>query len=96
MTLPADARLRPLAVKQTMPVRDRSDMMWNFVALADENPWLANLDISAANKTLADRRAKFEEMLKKDGGKSYFALSTAEKEAVYYGGRLRGLAVPNG
>ena len=32
--------------------KDRSDIMWNFVALASENTWLEELDIEAANEGL--------------------------------------------
>ena len=31
-------------------------MMFNFVALASENPWLANLNVEQVNKALAARR----------------------------------------
>eukprot|EP01043_Picozoa_sp_COSAG02_P071749 COSAG02_NODE_13236_length_1422_cov_0.739985_1_plen_167_part_00 len=39
--------LRPFVTKQTRPIRSRSNLMHNFVALADENEWLETLDIDA-------------------------------------------------
>ena len=41
------AVLRPFITKQTRPIRSRSNLMHNFVALADENEWLETLDIDA-------------------------------------------------
>ena len=41
-----------LKVKQTMPVRDRSDMVWSFVALAGEQGTL--LHIAADSMVTAD------------------------------------------
>ena len=44
LALPSDAVLRPFVVKQTRPIQSRSQLIVHFVALADENPWLAQLD----------------------------------------------------
>ena len=52
VALPADAKIRPFVVKQTMPVRSKSNLMFNFVALASENPWLETLDIPSVNDAL--------------------------------------------
>ena len=51
-----DIILRPFSVKQTRPIRSKSNLMFNFVAIADENPWLSNLNIDEINKTLEFRR----------------------------------------
>ncbi len=45
LTLPDNAVLRPFTTKQTRPIRSLSNLMHNFVALEDENPWLAQDDL---------------------------------------------------
>jgi 8-oxo-dGTP pyrophosphatase MutT (NUDIX family) len=47
ITLPPEgrgSRLRLFSVKQTRPVRNVSNLMYNYVALDTENPWLRQLD----------------------------------------------------
>ena len=51
--------MHPLSVKHNMPVRSKSNMMANFVALESENAWLAILDAEHVNERLALRRAAF-------------------------------------
>lgn len=58
--VPADAKLRLLTVKQTRPVRFRSDLVYVYAACTDENPWLARLDIGSVNGRLRRRRAQCE------------------------------------
>eukprot|EP00435_Cladocopium_sp_Y103_P064316 s689_g26.t1 len=41
----ATCKLRLLSVKQTRPIRNVSNIMFNYVAAADENPWLQELDL---------------------------------------------------
>lgn len=77
--LPAEAVLRPLSVKQTMPVKSKSNLMFNFVALASENEWLADLDIDHVNSALAARRETHANLVKSD---KFWTLSEEEKEAV--------------
>ena len=71
--------LRPFIVKQTMPIRSKSNLMYNFVALASENPWLAELDTQHANRTLQQRRERHSEMV---AAGDFFELSQAEKEPL--------------
>jgi 8-oxo-dGTP pyrophosphatase MutT (NUDIX family) len=47
--------LRPFSALQTRWIRGRSDMMCNFLVLAEENPWLARLDVEATNHELGRR-----------------------------------------
>lgn len=71
--------IRPFVVKQTMPIRSRSNLMFNFVALASENPWLAHLDVDAVNTALTKRRERHANLVA-DG--SFWAMSAQEKEQV--------------
>eukprot|EP00729_Bicosta_minor_P000472 gene472-34331_t len=74
-------QLIPLAVKQTRPIRGRSNLIFNFVLLADENPWLGPLleDTATINGHLASRRRVFQKVL---DSKQFWTMSTAEKESV--------------
>ena len=53
--------------------------MFNFVALASENEWLASLDIDALNTALAARRERHRELV--DSGE-FWGMGMKEKEAV--------------
>ena len=79
LALPPDANIRPFVVKQTMPVRSKSNLMYNFVALASENPWLASLDIDGVNVALEERRARHARLVETG---EFWKMSVAEKEAV--------------
>eukprot|EP00930_Biecheleria_cincta_P011787 TRINITY_DN11488_c0_g1_i1.p1 TRINITY_DN11488_c0_g1~~TRINITY_DN11488_c0_g1_i1.p1 ORF type:complete len:349 (+),score=54.75 TRINITY_DN11488_c0_g1_i1:138-1184(+) len=57
-------KLRLLNIKQTRPIRNVSNIMYNFVAAAEENPWLAELDVKSVNQSLALRRQKHSESLR--------------------------------
>ena len=51
--VPAAAiRLHPFNVKQTKPIQGRSYVMHNFVALASENPWLADAGLTHRRRIL--------------------------------------------
>ena len=79
LALPPDASIRPFVVKQTMPVRSKSNLMYNFVALASENEWLAGLDIDGVNVALEERRARHARLVETG---EFWEMSVAEKEAV--------------
>lgn len=71
-------RLRLFSVKQTRPIRNVSNLMYNFVAIADEeNPWLRDLDLEHVNGWLEDRRRLHRTLL--DSGE-YWDLPAADKE----------------
>ena len=53
--------------------------MFNFVALADDNPWLEALDTDAVNKQLALTRDKFKGLLTSG---EFWRMTPAEKEMV--------------
>jgi len=57
---PATCRLHLLSVQQTRPIRDVSNIMYNYVAVAEENPWLEALDVAAANAALHERRVRHQ------------------------------------
>jgi hypothetical protein len=46
--------------------------MYNFVAIADENPWLDNLDVDEVNRALQFRRHAFMRFINSQDGKDYF------------------------
>ena len=78
--LPSNAMLRPFCVKQTMPIRSKSNVMWNYVALASENPWMKEYDdLTFFNNKLQERRDKFEVLI--NSGK-FFSMTKEEKEEV--------------
>merc|ERR1740123_252267 len=78
-TLPDTAILRPFSLKQTNPIRSRSNLMWNFVAIADENPWLQNLDIDGVNAYLEEKRVAFADLVKSG---QFWSLTPEKKELV--------------
>ncbi|CAE7593571.1 KIF13B [Symbiodinium natans] len=43
----ATCKLRLMSIKQTRPIRNISNIMFNYVAAAEENPWLQLLDVEA-------------------------------------------------
>ena len=71
--------LRPFIVKQTRPVKGRSNLMYNYVALESENAWLASFDVDAVNASLVERKREFHRM---ESSGEYYGLSKAEKELV--------------
>ena len=75
--VPESAKLRLLSVKQTRPIQNTSNIMYNFVAVADENPWLQHIDVTAVNAHLMQQQAKVEHL-----GSEFWKLSRAEKELV--------------
>lgn len=79
VALPKDAVIRPFNLKQTMPIQSKSNIMWNMVALADENPWLQDFNVDAANARLAERRHRFRDILTSG---HFWTLDTAAREAV--------------
>jgi 8-oxo-dGTP pyrophosphatase MutT (NUDIX family) len=75
----ADVQLRGFSVKQTRPVRDRSNIMHNFVALADENAWLESYDVDMVNAQLQAKRDAHAALLESG---EFWEMSAAEKEQV--------------
>eukprot|EP00747_Dinoflagellata_sp_TGD_P105751 gnl/TRDRNA2_/TRDRNA2_169647_c0_seq2.p1 gnl/TRDRNA2_/TRDRNA2_169647_c0~~gnl/TRDRNA2_/TRDRNA2_169647_c0_seq2.p1 ORF type:complete len:341 (-),score=71.87 gnl/TRDRNA2_/TRDRNA2_169647_c0_seq2:141-1163(-) len=94
LELPAKIRLRLISVKQTRAIRATSNVMYNFVALADdpENGWLRDLDVEATNAGLSKRREEHQRLVSSG---EFWKLTSAEKESVAPEIRqLRWLAVP--
>ena len=77
--VPETCALIPYNVTQTRPVQERSYSMFNFVCIAEENPWLAAYDVEAANRRLAERRQRFE--LERSSGR-FWEMGKEEREAV--------------
>lgn len=80
--LPDDAtecKFRLLSITQTRPVRSVSYIMHNFVAIAEENPWLQQLSTCAVNATLEKRRV--DHALAVECG-AFWSLGTEEKERL--------------
>eukprot|EP00931_Biecheleriopsis_adriatica_P076995 TRINITY_DN50640_c0_g1_i1.p1 TRINITY_DN50640_c0_g1~~TRINITY_DN50640_c0_g1_i1.p1 ORF type:complete len:367 (-),score=91.63 TRINITY_DN50640_c0_g1_i1:49-1122(-) len=72
-------KLRLLSIKQTRPISNVSNIMYNYVAAAEENPWLEQLDVEAVNKLLAERREQHRKLL--EAG-AFFDLTKADREEV--------------
>jgi 8-oxo-dGTP pyrophosphatase MutT (NUDIX family) len=79
LRLPSKAILRPFIVKQTRPIRGKSAMMYNFIAIADENPWLEELDLDFVNAKLAEKRENFEPIMESG---DFWEMSKEKKETV--------------
>lgn len=80
--LPKDAaqsKLHLLSIKQTRPIRNVSNIMYNFVAAAEENSWLEHFNVAEVNASLAARRARHQASVE-DG--LYWHLEKAEREEV--------------
>eukprot|EP01045_Picozoa_sp_COSAG04_P031556 COSAG04_NODE_5881_length_1465_cov_1.560029_1_plen_220_part_00 len=79
LSLPASALLRPFTVKYTRAIQGRSYTMFNFMAAADENPWLAELDLDEVNARLAAKREHFAGLLESG---EFWQLDKEGREAV--------------
>jgi len=56
---PGAVKLHPFNIKQTKPIKGRSYVMHNFVALAEENPWLRDAAlVGRTNRVLGERRER--------------------------------------
>jgi len=75
----AACKLHLLTVMQTRPVRNVSYIMYNFVAAAEENPWLEQLDSCAVNSALEKRRVEHAAIL---GTGAFWDLDKPEREQV--------------
>lgn len=80
--VPRDAVLRSFRVNSTRAVQGRSYRMWNFLCLADENPWLSRLDCSAVNSRLAEKRRRFDRLLAGGPAAPFWSMAKAQREAV--------------
>lgn len=76
---PADARLRLLSVRQTRPVRNKSNVIFNYVIHEEENPWLHSFSADDCNARLVQRRGAFEAKL---GDGSFWDLGREGREAL--------------
>jgi len=71
--------LRPLSATQTRRIAGRSNLMMNFLAFTDENPWLGALDVLAVTDELHRREVRAEALL---GGGSWATMSDAERRRL--------------
>jgi 8-oxo-dGTP pyrophosphatase MutT (NUDIX family) len=78
-SVPADTIIHLLNVQQTRPVGGTSNIMFNFVCLAEENPWLATLDVNAVNGALGSKEQNVQDEEKLE---EFWALSSEEKEIL--------------
>jgi len=76
---PSKYKFHLLSIKQTRPIRNVSNIMYNFVAAAEENEWLENLDVDRINTELAARRARHADVVA-DG--SFWSMDKETKERV--------------
>ncbi|CAJ1341521.1 unnamed protein product [Effrenium voratum] len=75
----ATCKLRLMSIKQTRPIRNVSNIMYNYVAAAEENPWLQELNLKDVNHSLASRRQRFAESLQ---GGNFYTLGKEEQEKL--------------
>lgn len=76
---PEGVQLRLLSVRQTRPVRNKSNIIFNYMLHEEENPWLRDFDTGACNAALCQRREAFEEQLQTG---VFWRLSQEEREAL--------------
>lgn len=79
VAVPDDAKLRLLSIKQTRPINNTSNIMYNYLCAAEENPWLAALDVDAVNAALAEQRSRCDALV---ASGEFWELSAAEKAAA--------------
>ena len=79
--VPKDAILRPFRVNSTRVIQGKSYRMWNFVCLADENPWLNDIDVEDLNKRLLEKRKIFAGKYM-DRNSAFWTMSKHEREQV--------------
>ena len=79
VSVPPDAKLRLLSIKQTRHISNTSNIMFNYLCAAEENPWLAALDIDAANAELAEQRDRCAALV---ASGDFWDLSAEGKAAV--------------
>lgn len=77
--LPENSQLRPFRVNSTKAIQGKSYRMFNYVACADENAWLLNLDVDQVNRQLQAKRDAFEGLL--TSGR-FWSLSKKDRERV--------------
>mmetsp|Transcript_70287 Transcript_70287/g.139294 ORF Transcript_70287/g.139294 Transcript_70287/m.139294 type:complete len:368 (+) Transcript_70287:134-1237(+) len=78
--LPPDSvQLRLMSIRQTRPIRQVSNIMYNYLAVAEENPWLQQLDVVTVNARLEAKRQQHAKLI--DSG-CFWSLSKADKEQV--------------
>ena len=64
LMLPESTTLRLFHIRQTRPVQNTSFIMYSFLCLESENPWLADPNLSQViNKRLQDRRVEFQSVM---------------------------------
>lgn len=78
--IPASAILRPFRVNSTKAIAGKSFVMYNFVCIAEENPWLADLDVDAINTRLHARREEFQPLVAPGG--SFWQMPKSDRERV--------------
>jgi 8-oxo-dGTP pyrophosphatase MutT (NUDIX family) len=77
--VPPSATLSLFNVKQTKAVQGTSHVMFNYLALQDDNAWLADVSVDRINADLAERRERFAVSL---ASGEFFGLSTEEKSVL--------------
>ncbi|CAE7167733.1 KIF13B [Symbiodinium necroappetens] len=75
----ATCKLRLMSIKQTRPIRNISNIMFNYVAAAEENPWLQQLDVEEVNCALSNRRRMHAEAIR---GGNFYTLGHREQEKL--------------
>mmetsp|Transcript_95886 Transcript_95886/g.286215 ORF Transcript_95886/g.286215 Transcript_95886/m.286215 type:complete len:357 (-) Transcript_95886:103-1173(-) len=81
IAIPPDGFIFPFNARQTRRIKGKSNLMVNFVALAEQqsSPWLAGLDLDRINAELSQREDRVEQMLRTG---EWDRLSKAERERL--------------
>jgi len=77
--VPISANLRLFSVRQTRVIMNTSHIIYSFVACAEENPWLNDLNVEARNEQLRYGRKHHAELVRTG---RFWNLQGAEREQV--------------
>ena len=80
--VPNNAVLRLFDVSSTDSVKGKSYRMYNFVCLADENPWLNDIDIQQLNKRLYEKRETFEKQHARNKDSPFWDMPIQKREEI--------------
>eukprot|EP00927_Polykrikos_kofoidii_P046931 TRINITY_DN41036_c0_g1_i1.p1 TRINITY_DN41036_c0_g1~~TRINITY_DN41036_c0_g1_i1.p1 ORF type:complete len:366 (-),score=68.77 TRINITY_DN41036_c0_g1_i1:127-1164(-) len=79
LELPPTALSHLLSVRQTRPIRNTSNVIYNYVFAEEDNPAVQAFDVVAANERLRERRERFSESL---ASGSFHKLDAKAKEEI--------------
>ncbi|GMH66324.1 hypothetical protein TrST_g8840 [Triparma strigata] len=75
--VPPSAKIRLFKISQTRPILGVSHLIYNFICLESENPWLKRINVETINKKLDQKVSNFEA-----AGSSFHTMKKSEKLAL--------------